>query len=72
MSHQVKVSKNNQIQLPNNLCIELGINLGDILFCELAEDSSKIVMTKHIDQSLGDAEIESAGNLTRVIPFEPD
>lgn len=69
MSHQVKVGKNNQIPLPDDLCRELGINLGDILICKLIEDSTKIEMTKHIDQTLSDAEIESEGNLARIIPY---
>ncbi len=69
MSYQVKVGKNNHIPLPDNICRELGINLGDILICKLAENSTKIEMTKHSDQTLSDADIESVGNLTRVVPY---
>jgi hypothetical protein len=68
VSYQVKIGKNNQIPLPGDLCRELGINLGDILICKLAENSTKIEITKHIDQTLSDAKIASEGNLARVIP----
>lgn len=69
MSYQVRVGKNSQIPLPDDLCRELGINLGDILICKLLESSTKIEMAKHIDQTLSDAEIESEGNLARVTPY---
>ena len=69
VSYQVKVGKNNQIPLPDDICRDLGINLGDILICKLAENSTQIEMTKHVDQTLSDTEIASVGNLTRVIPF---
>lgn len=69
MRYQIKIGKNNQIPLPDELCRELGINLGDILFCKLIENSTKIEMTKHIDQTLSDAEIASEGNLARVTPY---
>ena len=46
---------------------ELDIKIGDILFCEVVEKSSKLVMTKHSNQTLSDADIAYAGNLTRVI-----
>lgn len=71
-SYQVTIGKNNQIPIPENICMELGINLGDILICKLAENATQIQMTKHEDQTLSDAEIASAGNLTRIISYIPD
>ncbi len=68
VSYHVKVGKNNQIPLPDDLCKELRINLGDILICKLVENSTKIEMTKHENQTLSDAEIASVENLKRVIP----
>lgn len=67
MNYQVKLSENNEIPLPDDLCSELDIKIGDILLCEVVENSSKLVMTKHSNQTLSDADIASAGNLTRVI-----
>ncbi|ENM3782631.1 hypothetical protein QMW93_003709 [Vibrio cholerae] len=69
MNYPVKIGENNEIPLPDELCSELDIKVGDILFCEVVEKSSKIVMTKHNDQTLSDAEIASAGNLTRVFSW---
>lgn len=67
MNYQVKLGENNEIPLPDDLCSELDIKIGDILLCEVVENSSKLVMTKHSNQTLSDADIASAGNLTRVI-----
>ncbi len=72
MHYQVKIGKNNETPLPEALCSELGINIGDILICETMENSSKIVMTKHCNQTLSDADISAAGNLTRVISCSPN
>lgn len=72
MSHTVKINENKQIPLPDVLCRELGINVGDILICELIENASKIIMKKHVDQTLTDVELACAGNLTRVISCIPD
>lgn len=69
MNYQVKIGENNEIPLPDDLCSELDIKVGDIMFCEVVEKYSEIAMTKHIDQTLSDADIASAGNLTRVISF---
>lgn len=71
MIYQAKLGKNNQIPLPDNICRELGINLGDILICELADNSS-LVMRKHTDQTLSDADIAVDGNLIRVTPYVID
>lgn len=72
MSFKVRLGDNKLIPLPDILCMELGINVGDILICELDDNASKIVMKKHEDQSLRDAQLDSAWNLTRVIPYTPD
>lgn len=72
MSHQVKVGKNRQIPLPEKFRRDLKIEIGDILICEITEGSSKVTMKKHVNQSLTDIEIASAGNLTRVIPYTTD
>lgn len=72
MSYQVKVGKNREIPLPEKICQDLEIKIGDILICESAEDSSRVVLKKYVNQSLTDVEIASAGNLTRVIPYTPD
>jgi hypothetical protein len=71
MNYQVKIGKNNETPLPDDLCSELDIKIGDILICEAIENSSKIKMTKHCNQTLSDAEISAAGNLTRVISYSP-
>lgn len=67
MNYQIKMGDNNLIPIPDVLCEELGLQVGDILLCEAVASSSEIVMTKHSDQTLNDAEIATAGNLTRVI-----
>ena len=72
MSYKVKLCKNRQIPLPDSICRELGFNIGDILICESVENSSKIVLKKHIDQTLNDVAVASAGNLTRIIQYTPD
>lgn len=71
MNYQIEIGDNNQIPIPDVLCQELGIQVGDILLCEAVASSLEIVMTKHSDQTLNDAEIASAENLTRVI-FLPE
>lgn len=68
MKSQVELGGNNEIPLPDDLCRELNFEVGDILICEKLDNTAAIVLSKHIDQSLSDAEIESAGNLPRVIP----
>jgi hypothetical protein len=69
VNYQVKLGSNNEIPLPDDLCRELNFAIGDILLCEKLDNAAAIVLSKHIDQTLTDAEIESAGNLTRVIPI---
>lgn len=69
MNYQVVLGSNNEIPLPDDLCRELNFSIGDILLCEKLDNTAAIVLSKHIDQTLTDTEIESAGNLTRIIPI---
>lgn len=69
MKYQVELNRNYEIALPDDLCRELNFAVGDILLCKKLDDTAVLVLNKHIDQSLSNAEIESAGNLTRVIPI---
>lgn len=71
MSYRAKLGKDDEIPLPDKLCSELGIKIGDILICESADDSSTISLKKHINQELSDEEIAASGNLTRVIQYKP-
>lgn len=71
MGYLVEVGKNNEILLPDELCNELNISIGDIFICKLTENSTKIEMTKHTDQTLSDAEIAASANLTRVTAYHP-
>jgi len=70
MGYQFKVGKNHEILLPDDICDQLDIKIGEILICEVSENSSSISMKKHSDQALSDDEIFSAGNLTRVISYD--
>jgi hypothetical protein len=72
MKSQVELGGKNEIPLPDDLCRELNFEVGDILLCEKLDNTAAIVLTKHIDQSLSDAEIESAGNLARVISYSSE
>jgi len=71
MSYQCIVGKNGEIPLPDNMCDELALKLGDILICEVTKDKS-LTLQKHKDQTLSDAQLKAAGNLTRIIEFNPD
>lgn len=68
MNYQFEIGSNKDIPLLDDLCRELKFAIGDILFCEQLDDTTAIVLSEHIDQSLTDAEIESLGILTLVIP----
>jgi len=72
MNYQVKIGEDSLLPIPDILCQELGIQVGDIIICEAVANSSEIVMSKYSDQSLNDVEIASAGNLTRVIFLSED
>lgn len=72
MNYQVEIGSKNEIPVPADLCQETHFAVGDILFCGKLDDTTAIVLSKHINLTLTDAEIESAGNLTRVVPSAPD
>lgn len=72
MNYQVKIGEDSLLPIPDILCQELGIQVGDILICEAVANSSEIVMSKYSDQSLNDVEIASVGNLTRVISMSEE
>lgn len=70
MSYTVKLGKNAEVPLPDSICKELGIAVGDILICEKMSDHSSISMVKHSNQALSDDEVAAAGNLTRVFSYD--
>ena len=70
MNYRCQISDERLIPLPDVICSDLGIQVGDVLICEAADNASKLVLRKHADQTLTDDEIALAGNLTRVIPLE--
>lgn len=57
MNYQVEIGGNNEIILPDDLCRKLSFAIYDILLCEKLDDAMAVVLSKHIDQSLTDAEI---------------
>lgn len=69
MAYQTKLGNNNEIPLPDELCVQLNFNIGDILLCEKGYSPQALVLSKHIDQTLSDDDIASAGNLARIIPL---
>uniref|UniRef100_UPI004047D2EC hypothetical protein n=1 Tax=Rheinheimera sp. TaxID=1869214 RepID=UPI004047D2EC len=69
MSYKISIVENNLLPLPDKLCMELGINLGDILIFEIADIATALVAKKHTDQTLDDDQLASAGNLARVVSF---
>lgn len=70
--YQFRVGKNHEVPLPDDICEELDIKIGDILICEAVQGSPSISMKKHNDQALSDDDIATAGNLTRVVPYTPE
>lgn len=72
MGYQVKIGKNNEVALPNELCYKLEIDVGDIVIFESAVDSPAITISKHCDQTLSDDDVAAAGNLARVFPCVPE
>lgn len=72
MSYTVEIIQNNILPLPDALCDELGFQIGDILIFKINKTRSEIILEKHDDQSLSDEQIIDAGNLARVLPFQPD
>lgn len=69
MKYQVEIGSKNEMPLPDDICQKLNFTVGDILLCEKCDGAKAIVLSKHIDQTLTDAEVASAGSLTRVISF---
>ncbi|CAM5196375.1 hypothetical protein [Alishewanella longhuensis] len=69
MSYRVSLGHHNEVQLPDALCQELGIEIGDIMVFGAHPDYESLIVTKHSDQALTDDEIMAAGNLARVIPY---
>lgn len=49
--------------------MELGINVGDILIFEIADNATALVAKKHTDQTLDDDQLASVVNLARVVSF---
>lgn len=66
MSYQSTIGPNYEISLPDKICDQLGINVGDILKCELLKDTPGFSLKKNEDQSLSDKEVSSSDDLTRV------
>ena len=70
MNYRCQINDEGLIPLPDMICNDLGIQVGDVLICEAANNPSKLVLKKHADQTLTDDEIALAGNLSRVIPLK--
>lgn len=60
------VGKNGAIPLPDELCEDCKLSVGDILICTFMEDNRSIKLEKFEDQTLSDKQIEAHGSLTRV------
>ncbi|WP_156803870.1 hypothetical protein [Alishewanella aestuarii] len=69
MSYRVKIGRHNEVELPDTLCQELGVKIGDIMVFEASPDSQALTITKHNDQTLTDDQIAAARNLSRIIPY---
>lgn len=72
MSYQITLVENNLLPLPGKLCAELGINVGDILIFEIADDCTALVAKKYTDQTLDDEQLATAGNLARVVSYQTE
>lgn len=72
MSYQITLVEKNLLPLPDKLCAELGINVGDILIFEIADDRTALVARKHTDQTLNDEQLASARNLARVVSYKTE
>lgn len=62
----VTVGKNGAIPLPDELCQDSKLSIGDILLCTVMKDNNSIKLEKYEDQTLSDEQIEGHGSLTRV------
>ena len=72
MSYQITLVENNLLPLPDKLFAELGINVGDILIFEIADERTALVARKHSDQTLDDEQLTKAGNLARVVSYKTE
>lgn len=72
MSYQITLVENNLLPLPDKLCAELGIKVGDILIFEIADERTALVARKHSDQTLDDEQLASVRNLARVISYKTE
>jgi hypothetical protein len=71
MGYQFKIGKNSEIPLPEEFCKGLDIKIGDILICEIIRNTHSLSLKKHCNQALTDDDIAVAGDLTRVVPYDP-
>ena len=62
------VGKNGAIPLPDELCEDSKLSIGDILICTIMEDNRSIKLEKFEDQTLSDKQIEAHGSLTVLVP----
>lgn len=62
----VTVGKNGAIPLPDELCQDSKLSIGDILLCTVMKGNNSIKLEKYEDQTLSDEQIEEHGSLTRV------
>ena len=72
MSYKVTLAENNLLPLPDKLCAELGIDVGDILIFEIADDCTTLVANKYTNQTLDDEQLATAGNLARVVSYKTE
>lgn len=72
MSYQVTLVENNLLPLPDKLCTELGVDVGDILIFEIADDRTALVARKHTEQTLDDEQLATAGKLARVVSYKTE
>lgn len=62
----VTAGKNGAIPLPDELCHDSNLCIGDILLCTVTKDNNSIILEKYEDQTLSDEQIEGHGSLARV------
>lgn len=65
------VGKNGAIPLPDELCEDSKLSIGDILIGTIMEDNPSIKLEKFEDQTLSDKQIEEHGSLTRAEVTNP-
>ena len=67
----ITVGKNGAIPLPDELCAECELDIGDLLLCSVMEDNFSIQLEKFEDQTLSDTQIEAHGYLIRIQALHP-